>query len=245
MGLTLPEDDVPVPTVLVVDDDVRTQHLLEQVFGSYGFNVLVASDGDIVARLVKTKRPDAVVLDLMMPRVSGFDALRAVRTAGEDVPIIVLTGVFDEERVLDAFDAGADDYVLKPFQPRVLVARVRAAVRRQQKARIDGGESSGAVTLDPRTHQALVGGQAVSLSPTEYHLLRTLIRGFGRVFTTADLLAQVWGPAYVGQDDIVRANIYRLRRKLEPLPGKPRYILGRRGVGYYFGDGDAQHEAAS
>src|SRR6266851_9767339 len=100
MGVTLAREDVRAPTVLVVDDDLRTQRLLEQVFGSHGFTVLTASDGDTVARLVKTKRPDAVVLDLMMPRMSGLDALRTVRTGGEDVPVIVLTGVLEEDQVL-------------------------------------------------------------------------------------------------------------------------------------------------
>jgi two-component system KDP operon response regulator KdpE len=238
MGVTLAYEGAPSPTVLVVDDEVRMQRLLEQVFRSHGFNVLVASDGDLVVRLVKTRRPDAVVLDLKMPRVPGLEALRALRTAAEDLPVIVLTGVFDEECILETFEAGADDYVTKPFQPRVLVARVRAAVRRHHNISLENraadDESVAEVALDPRTHHAHVRGEAVPLSPTEYQLLRTLMRGAGRVFTTADLLAQVWGPAYVGQDDIVRANIYRLRQKLEPVPSRPRYVQGRRGVGYYF-----------
>jgi DNA-binding response OmpR family regulator len=236
--VTLADEGAPPPTVLVVDDEVRMQRLLEQVFQSNGFNVLVASDGDVVVRLVKTQRPDAVVLDLKMPRVSGLEALRALRTAAEELPVIVLTGVLDEDRILETFEAGADDYVTKPFRPRVLIARVRAAVRRHRNIRVattaGSPESVGDVALDPRTHHAHVRGRAIPLSPTEYQLVRTLMRGVGRVFTTADLLARVWGPAYVGQDDIVRANIYRLRQKLEPVPNKPRYILGRRGVGYYF-----------
>jgi DNA-binding response OmpR family regulator len=234
------DDSAAALKILVVDDDLPTRRLLQEVFRSHGFGVVVASDGDVVLGLVKSQRPEVVVLDLMMPGVSGLEALHAMRTAGEDVPVVVLTGMLDEDCILDAFDAGADDYVTKPFQPRVLVARVRAVARRrhQNGAAVDGeslpGERVGDVTLDPRTHRALVRGRAVALSPTEYRLLRTLMRRAGRIFTSADLLARVWGPAYVGQDDIVRANIYRLRRKLEPAPDTPRYILGRRGVGYHF-----------
>jgi DNA-binding response OmpR family regulator len=217
-------------TVLVVDDDLRTQRLLHEVFRTHGFSVAVASDGSQALGALKAKRPDAIVLDLRMPKVSGLEALRTMRRAGEDVPVIVLTGVLEEDSILDAFAAGADDYVTKPFQPRVLVARVRAVLRRQRDGAAAGPSG---IALDPRTRHAHVDGKQVALSPTEYRLLRTLMREVGRVFTAAELLTLVWGPAYVGQDDIVRANIYRLRRKLEPSPNEPRYIVGRRGVGYY------------
>jgi two-component system, OmpR family, response regulator RegX3 len=226
------------PTILVVDDDPRMQLLVQAVLRREGFGVLTASDGDVVLGLVKRHQPDALVLDLKMPTVSGLEALRAVRSAGEDVPIVVLTGLADEDWVLDAFEAGADDYVIKPFPPRILLARLRAVLRRREMSNSEdgepGGDEAGEVALDPRTHDARVHGKAVRLTPTEYQLLRTLMRGAGRVFTTAELLARVWGPTYVGQDDIIRANIYRLRHKLEPEPGRPRYILGRRGVGYFF-----------
>jgi DNA-binding response OmpR family regulator len=187
------------------------------------------------------------VLDLRMPRVSGVDVLRTLRSAGEGVPVVVLTGVSDERWVLSAFEAGADDYVTKPFPPRVLVARVRAVIRRAQPGWpdqdggvLDGGE----IALDASSRHALVGGQTVPLSPIEFLLLRTLMRAGGRVLTAADLLARVWGPHYLGDDDLVRANIYRLRLKLEPVPSAPRYVRGRRGVGYYFtGRGQSADEA--
>jgi DNA-binding response OmpR family regulator len=235
------------PTILVVEDDPRMQLLVQAVLRTEGFGVITASDGDIVLGLVKRHRPDALVLDLKMPRVSGLEALRAIRSAGEDVPVIILTGVSDEGWVLDAFEAGADDYVIKPFPPRILLARLRAVLRRRELAPDDNAalaeDSGGEVALDPRTHDARVHGRVVRLTPTEYQLLRTLIRGAGRVFTPAELLARVWGPTYVGQDDIVRANIYRLRHKLEPEPRRPRYIQGRRGAGYFF-SGGASHRAA-
>jgi DNA-binding response OmpR family regulator len=227
-----------VPTALVVDDDARTRRLVGVVLRTAGFQVLEADDGEAVVSLVKTHRPDAVVLDLKMPRVSGLHALRGLRAAGEDVPVVILTGMFDEDWILNAFDAGADDYVTKPFAPRVLLARVQALLRRSRAVSTeldaDRGDRAGEVSLDVHTRTARVGDHDIPLSPTEYQLLRTLMRNRGQVFTTADLLAQVWGPTYAGQDEIVRANIYRLRHKLEPVPSEPRYLHGRRGLGYYF-----------
>jgi DNA-binding response OmpR family regulator len=220
-----------VPLVLVVDDDPRIRHLLEGVLRTHAFNVITAEDGEGVLDLVRAHRPDAMILDLRMPRVPGMEVLRAMGSAAIDLPVLVLTGTGDEEHVLAAFEAGADDYVTKPFQPRVLVARLLAILRRGHS---NTGDCVGAVALDPRTHTACIGEQQVSLSPTEYSLLQVLMRGAGRVFTSEDLLERVWGPAYAGQDEIVRANIYRLRHKLEPTPNRPRYILGRRGVGYFF-----------
>jgi DNA-binding response OmpR family regulator len=224
--------------VLVVDDDPRTLHLVASVLQRAGFSVLQADDGDVVVRLVRAHEPDLVVLDLMMQRMSGLEALRALRAAGLDVGVVILTGAGEEDLALQAFEAGADDYVTKPFPARVLVARIKAVLRRAQRASPDDQaepqERAGDVVLDPLTHQAIVEGRSVPLSPTEYQLLRTLIRGAGRVFTAAELLTRVWGKEYVGQDEIVRANIYRLRRKLERVPSQPRYIQGRRGVGYHF-----------
>jgi DNA-binding response OmpR family regulator len=230
-------------TILVVDDDARQQQLVGMILRRAGFGVRYADDGDVVAGLVRELQPDLVVLDLKMRRVSGLEALRAIRAAGHSVGVIILTGVGDEELILAAFEAGADDYVTKPFQPRVLAARVNAVLRRAH-----GGSAAdeppeperlGDVTLDPLTHHVRIGDRSIALSPTEYELLRTLMHGIGHVFTPADLLARVWGPAYIRQADIVRANIYRLRRKLEPLPAKPRYIRSRPGVGYYFAERSA------
>jgi DNA-binding response OmpR family regulator len=214
------------------------QRLVEQILRTEGFAVLCAADGDAVLPTVRAHQPDVLVLDLKMPRVSGLDALRSLRSAREGVPVVMLTGMCDEEWVLNAFEAGADDYLTKPFSPRVLVARVRAVLRRTQSLLLETmivtTEAPGEIALDPRTREVRLAGKQIALTPTEYSLLEALVAGAGRVFTTDELLARVWGPAYVGQDDIVRANIYRLRHKLEPCPKDPRYIQGRRGVGYYF-----------
>jgi DNA-binding response OmpR family regulator len=222
--------------VLVVDDDARLRHLIEVILSGAGFDVLSAEDGDRVLPMVREHQPDAVLLDLKMERVGGLEALRALRDDGNDVAVVIVSAVGEERLVLEAFEAGADDYVTKPFSSRMLLARVRAVLRRSRvvdrAARLD--ERVGDVSLNPRTHEACIDGRDVALSPTEYALLRTLMRAPGNVFSPDDLLTRVWGKAYAGQDEIVRANIYRLRRKLEPRPAEPRYILGRRGVGYYF-----------
>jgi DNA-binding response OmpR family regulator len=232
--------DTPEGTILVVDDDPGLRRLLGTVLRGAGFGVIDTDDGDTVANLVREHHPDLVVLDLKMQRVSGLEALRALRQAGQNVGVIILTASGEDDLMVTAFEVGADDYVTKPFAPRVLLARVKALLRR---ARVDGadnqptgGERVGEVSLDPLTHYACVAGHSVPLSPTEYHLLQTLMRGVGHVFTPADLLARVWGPSYAGQDEIVRANIYRLRHKVEPVPKEPRYIRSRPGVGYYFAE---------
>ena len=222
-------------TVLVVDDDQRLRHLVEVVLRNNGFHVEFAEDGDALLPMVRRHRPDVVLLDLKMARMSGIEALQGLRSAGEDLGVIILTAAGDEALILAAFEAGADDYVTKPFMIRVLLARVRAVLKRSVRtwAGADGETEANGVSIEPLTHHASVEGRRVALSPKEYELLRTLIRGSGHVFTSDELLARIWGEAYLGQDEIVRANIYRLRQKLEPRPSKPRYIIGRRGVGYY------------
>jgi DNA-binding response OmpR family regulator len=221
-------------TVLVVDDDQRLRHLVEVVLQNHGFKVEFAEDGDALLPMVRRHRPDVVLLDLKMARMSGIEALQGLRSAGEDLGVIILSAAGEEALILAAFEAGADDYVTKPFMIRVLLARLRAVLKRSKREPVEADEAdANGVTLEPRTHHASVEGRRVALSPKEYELLRTLVRGSGQVFTSDELLARVWGEAYRGQDEIVRANIYRLRQKLEPRPNKPRYIIGRRGVGYY------------
>ena len=222
-----------MPSVLVVDDDPRLRHLVEVVLRGDGYHVESIDDGDAVVSTVRRVQPDLVLLDLKMERVGGIAALRALRAHNEDVGVIILSAAGEEALVLEAFAAGADDYITKPFLVRVLLARLRAVLKRARRSPKSSGAPGGPFVLDPQTHHATLGGRSVALSPKEYQLLRTLVRGEGRVFTADELLAQVWGAEYVGQDEIVRANIYRLRQKLEPEPSEPRYILGRRGVGYY------------
>jgi two-component system response regulator VicR len=221
-----------MPTVLVLDDDPRLRHLVEVVLRGDGYRVESIDDGDAVVSTMRRVQPDLVLLDLKMERVGGIAALRALRVQNDDVGVIILSAAGEEALVLEAFAAGADDYITKPFLVRVLLARLRAVLKRAKRSATSDG-ASGPIGLDPQTHHANLAGRSVALSPKEYDLLRTLVRGQGRVFTSDELLAAVWGAEYVGQDEIVRANIYRLRQKLEPEPSEPRYILGRRGVGYY------------
>jgi two-component system, OmpR family, response regulator MtrA len=219
------------PRVLVIDDDRRLRHLVQVILEGDGFVVHQDDDGARLLPMVRQVQPDVVLLDLAMSHVSGMQALSALRAAGEEVPVVMLSATFEQDAMVSALNAGADDYITKPFLPRVLAARLRAVVRR---ARMRGGkiEGAGDLTLDPETLEAALDGRRIGLSPTEFELLRTLVRGRGRTFATDELLRLVWGEGYVGSDEIVRANIYRLRQKLEPRPHEPRYILGRRGVGY-------------
>src|SRR3954454_16982837 len=215
-----------MPTVLVVDDDPRLRHLVEVVLRGDGYQVQSIDDGDAVVSTVRRVQPDLVLLDLKMERVGGIAALRALRAQNEDVGVIILSAAGEEALVLEAFAAGADDYITKPFLVRVLLARLRAVLKRAARPGNGNGAPGGPFALDPQSHHVTLGGRTVALSPKEYELLRALVRGAGRVFTADELLAQVWAAEYVGQAEIVRANIYRLRQKLEPEPSEPRYILG-------------------
>ncbi len=219
--------------VLVMEDDPRLRHLLQVILDGAGFHVECDDDYRSITRRVQEARP-SVVLFGMASATTALHALRELRSCGEEVPVLVLSGVADESTVLAAFEAGADDYVTKPFLPRVLAARVRALAKRAPVLERARDATTGGLALDPTTSEALVSGRRVRLSPTEFALLQTLMRGHGRPFTADELLASVWGEEYVGQDEIVRANIYRLRRKLESRPEEPQFIHGRRGLGYRF-----------
>ena len=229
----------PHGPILVVDDDPHLRHLLGGVLQSAGFAVVEAEDGDQVVACVRHHGPRLVLLDLRLGRLSGLEALRALRAAGLGVRVIVLTGAHEEETVVAALEAGADDYVTKPFSSRALLARIQAVLRRGTPLAAGQPLRVGELALDPALHQAWIGKRTVPLTPTEYKLLQILLGAVGRTFTPDELLEQVWGPTYRGQAEIVRANIYRLRHKLE-APGQPRYLHSRRGVGYRLAEADGR-----
>jgi two-component system KDP operon response regulator KdpE len=230
--------------VLVVDDDPHIRKVISEALLGHGFAVLQAADGDVVVGLVRRHNPDLVILDLKMQRVSGMLALQQLRAARLDVAVIVLTGFGDERQALDAFDAGADDYVTKPFGEAELMARVNAVLRRVRGHEAgDTGAAHQAVTtygplaLDETRHTLTVPDRVINLTPTETLLLGVLMRSPGRVFAGEDLLERVWGPEYRDAIDVLRTNIYRLRKKLEEEAGLPRWIQSRPGAGYFF-EGD-------
>ena len=222
--------------ILVVDDEPRIADICRDYLERAGFMVVTAANGADALTLARTKQPDLVVLDLGLPKMDGLDVTRALRKQS-NVPIIMLTARVDESDKLVGLELGADDYLTKPFSPRELVARVRAVFRRTD---IGPGRSdvirARDVTLDVPRMQARVGARSVELTSTEFELLATLMRQPGRVFTRGQLLDALRGQQVESFDRAIDAHIKNLRRKLEPQPRTPRYVLTVYGVGYKFAD---------
>jgi two-component system alkaline phosphatase synthesis response regulator PhoP len=218
--------------ILVVDDEPRIAEIVRDYLERAGFRATVAGNGADALALARTKRPDLIVLDLGLPHMDGLDVTRALRKQS-NVPIIMLTARVDESDKLIGLELGADDYVTKPFSPKELVARVRAVFRRIDTAS-ERGEvvRAGDLTLDKRRMQASVGAQTIALTSTEFELLATLAGQPGRVFTRAQLLDAIRGVEVESFDRAIDAHVKNLRRKLEPDPRNPRYVLTVHGVGY-------------
>ncbi len=221
-----------VATILVVDDEPQILGLVRDYLTHGGFSVLTAQDGASALRLARSARPDLVVLDLGLPGLDGLDVTRSLRREGE-VPIIILTARTDESDKLVGLELGADDYLTKPFSPKELVARVRAVLRRSEAARRPAERiRAGDVELDLLRMEARVAGRRVDLTATEFNLLATLAREPGRVFTRAQLLGAIRGVAFESYERAIDAHVKNIRRKLEPEPRTPRYILTAFGAGY-------------
>jgi len=222
----------PRPRVLVVDDEQQILRALRVILRDAGFEALPAGTAEEALDIAATRRPDAAIVDLVLPDFDGVELCRRLREWSE-MPLIVLSAVGDEDAKVRALAAGADDYVTKPFGPRELVARLQANLRRiapepeEAVVRVEGLE----VDLARRT--VTVDGDEVHLTPTEFDLLRLLIRNRGRLMTHRDLLLSVWGPGYGEDTQVLRAHIANLRRKVEPAGGR-RYIRTDPGVGYRF-----------
>ena len=227
-----------MPTILVVDDEAQIVKLVRDHLEHAGFGVLQAPDGATALRLAASEHPDLVVLDLGLLGLDGLDVTRALRR-DNPVPVIMLTARGDESDKLVGLELGADDYVTKPFSPKELVARVRAVLRRTEAAAqapdvIRAGDD---VELDLPRMEARVGGRRVELTATEFQLLTALARQPGRVFTRAQLLDALHGVAFESYERAIDAHVKNIRRKLEPDPRAPRYLLTVYGVGYRFADG--------
>jgi DNA-binding response OmpR family regulator len=227
---------VTVATILVVDDEPRIVQLVRDYLEHGGFTVLVASDGQAALRTARTGRPDLIVLDLGLPGLDGLDVTRALRREGE-VPIIMLTARTEETDKLVGLELGADDYLTKPFSPKELVARVRAVLRRAEGLHAPSDVIRvGDVELDVARMEARFGAHRVDLTKTEFQLLATMARQPGRVFTRAQLLDAVKGVAFESYERAIDAHIKNIRRKIEPNPRSPRYVLTVFGVGYRFAE---------
>ena len=223
-------------SILVVDDEPKIVQLARDYLERASFAVLIAGDGKSALAAARAEKPDLIVLDLGLPEMDGLDVARALRKES-NVPIIMLTARGEETDKLVGLELGADDYITKPFSPKELVARVRAVLRRFESANA-GAETIRAadLMLDVPRMRATVAARAVELTSTEFQLLATLAREPGRIFTRAQLLDAVRGVAFDSYERAIDAHIKNLRRKIEPNPREPRYILMVYGVGYKFAD---------
>ena len=228
---------VAVATILVVEDEARIVQLVRDYLEHGGFTVVVASDGPSALRSARTGRPDLIVLDLGLPGLDGLDVARALRREGE-VPIIMLTARTEESDKLVGLELGADDYLTKPFSPKELVARVRAVLRRAEGLRVpsDVIRVGSDVEMDVPRMEARFAGRRVDLTKTEFQLLATMARQPGRVFTRAQLLDAVRGVAFESYERAIDAHIKNVRKKVEPDPKTPRFVLTVFGVGYRFAE---------
>lgn len=222
--------------ILVVDDEPKIVQLARDYLEHAGFGVLAARDGKSALSVARASKPDLIILDLGLPNVDGLDVTRTLRKES-NVPIIMLTARTEESDKLVGLELGADDYITKPFSPKELVARVRAVLRRFENA------SSGAdilraadLTLDVPRMSVKVGDRPVDMTPTEFQLLAALARQPGRILTRAQLLDAVHGIAFESYERAIDAHIKNIRRKIEPNPREPRYLLTVYGVGYKFAD---------
>jgi two-component system KDP operon response regulator KdpE len=220
--------------ILVVDDEPRVIRLVSEVLKAVGCQVIAAASGEPAIKMVALEQPDLVLLDILLPRgPDGYEVCRRIREFSV-VPVIMLTAKAQESDVLRGFDVGADDYLTKPFSAKELVARVRAVLRRTQRPEeaVTTTLTCGELEINFARRTVEVRGEGVSLTRTEYALLRQLALNANRVMLHQDLLTTIWGPEYRDDIDYLRAYIRYLRQKLEENPHEPRYILTTPGVGY-------------
>jgi len=229
--------------VLVIDDEPPILRALRINLAARQYEVSVAADGASGLAAVASERPDVVILDLGLPDMDGTEVIRGVR-GWSATPIIVLSAAGQESQKVAALDAGADDYVTKPFGMDELLARLRAAVRRASPAPDEPVVVTPAFTVDLAAKQVTAAGRDVRLTPTEWQLLEILVRHSGRLVSQRQLLAEVWGPQYETEGNYLRVYMAHLRRKLEPDPARPRYLLTEPGMGYRFTASPAAGAAA-
>ncbi len=234
--------------ILVVDDEPNIVNVLRSNLEREGYKVLAAYDGEEALRVTLSRKPDLILLDCMLPGLDGFDVCKRIRQEST-VPIIMLTAKSEEIDKVLGLELGADDYITKPFSVREVLARVKAQLRRVsiQEERLGQPQAIiriGGIVIDQNAYQVTLDGQAVDLTLREYELVRFLASHAGQVFTREELLENVWDYEYYGDVRTVDVTVRRAREKIEPDPERFRYILTKRGVGYYFSrdQGDAKTE---
>lgn len=232
----------PKKTVLIVEDEMNIVDIVRFNLQREGYATLEAYDGEAGLALAREKKPDLILLDVMMPKMMGFDVCRALRAEGDNVPVIILTAREEEADKVSGLEIGADDYITKPFSMRELIARVGANIRRTAMntaaaatAAATAMPVAGDLSIDTDSHQVFRDGKPLELTTREYELLTFLASHPNKVYSRIDLMEQVWNYGYVGDDQrTVDVTVRRLREKIEENPASPKYILTRRGVGYYF-----------
>jgi two-component system KDP operon response regulator KdpE len=221
--------------ILVVDDEPKLLRLVRVILNATGYKVLAARNGSQAMEMIAVERPDLVLLDLILPGdIDGYEVARRIREFS-DVPIIMLTAKVRETDILRGFEAGADDYITKPFSSKELLARVRAVLKRSQKVTVHPTEAlitCGDLNIDLSSHRITIGDQQIYLTATEYNLLRELATHLDQVLYHEQLLTAVWGSEYRNDVDYLRSYVHSLRKKLERDPADPQMIINVQGVGY-------------
>lgn len=224
-------------TVLIVDDEKNIVDILSYNLKNEGFEVESAYDGEAALALYAEKRPDLILLDVMLPLLGGFEVCRRIRENDKITPIIMLTAREEETDKVLGLDLGADDYITKPFSLRELQARVKANIRRTDVQTEERGESKdGGFVIDYERYDVYVGGRGAELTQREFELVSFLAASPGKVFSREELLHDVWQYEYFGDLRAVDVAVRRLREKIEDDPSQPQYIITKRGVGYYFNE---------
>lgn len=221
--------------MLVVDDDTRMLRMMQMILETEGFQVCMASNGEAALKVLIERNPDLILLDIMMPAMDGYTLCSRIREFSQ-IPIIMVTAKGNVEEIARGLNCGSDDYVTKPFSSKVLVARVKAVLRR---ARVwdkhpEPAFQSGNLVVDFTSHLVNLAGKRVELTATEYRLLSYLVHNAGRLVTSDQILEAVWGEEYMGEHLILRVNIARLRHKLGDDAKEPKFIVSRIGIGYMF-----------
>jgi two-component system KDP operon response regulator KdpE len=219
--------------ILVIDDEVQIQRLLKLTLEKAGYRVLTAGTGEEGTLRVRTDRPDLAILDLGLPDMDGIKVLREIRQVSE-LPVIILSVRSSEEDIIQALDAGADDYLTKPFRTGELLARVRASLRKTPAEAGKQVYTFGSLTVDLESRSVARGEDLIKLTATEYSLLSLFVRNAGKVLTHKYILEQVWGPAYNEETQYTRVHVGHLRKKIEKDPEHPVLIITESGIGYRF-----------
>lgn len=225
--------------ILIVDDEADLVKVIATLLSKAGYEVITAGNGRDGLRVFYAEHPDLIVLDLIMPEMDGLTMCQRIREVNEHVPVVMLTAQGREEDIVAGLEVGADEYITKPFKAQELLARL-AAILRRQRAWAERPESppttyaDGYLGVDMGSRQVTVEGRPVRLTPIEYRLLTLLIQNAGRVLTNRQILESVWGWEYISDLDYPRVYIWHLRRKIEPDPSRPRYLITEPGAGYRF-----------